>query len=139
VTTPLTVEFDFHFERRGRGARKELEAGQARPPVPGGRVPRVAKLMALAIRFDALLRQGAVASYSELGRLGHVTHARVSQVMSLLYLAPDIQEQILFLPRVQGGRDPIFLYQLMPIAAVIDWRKQRRMWNLLRGASAPAH
>jgi hypothetical protein len=87
--------------------------------------------MALAIRFDALLRAGEVASYAELARLGHVTAARVSQVMALLHLAPDIQEEVLFLPRTVSGRDPVHLAQLLPIAAAADWRRQRRMWRQL--------
>jgi len=53
--------------------------------------------------------------------------------MNLLMLAPDIQEEILCLPRVTGGRDLIHLRQLQPIALVPDWRKQRRLWiDLLR-------
>ncbi len=51
--------------------------------------------------------------------------------MNLRMLAPDIQEAILFLPRTETGRDPIHVRQLQPIALVPDWRKQRRMWNLL--------
>jgi hypothetical protein len=131
MTTPLTVECDIHIERRGHGARKELEATGPPPPAPTGRVPRVAKLMALAIRFEGLLRSGAVTSYAELARLGHVSIARVSQVMSLLYLAPDIQEEALFLPRLERGRDPIILRDILPIAAELEWRKQRRMWQAL--------
>lgn len=102
-----------------------------RPPV-GGRIPRVARLMVLALRLDRLLRDGVVADYAELARLGHVTRARVSQVMSLLYLAPDLQEAVLFLPRTEGGRDPIPLWRLQPIASTLDWRKQRRLWAALR-------
>jgi hypothetical protein len=64
-----------------------------------------------------------------------VTHARISQIMNLLYLAPDIQEHILFLPRTTGGRDPIHLRQLQPIAAALDWRKQRRLWQALQASS----
>jgi len=60
-----------------------------------------------------------------------VTRARVCQIMSLLHLAPDIQEALLFLPRTQRGRDPIILADLLPIAAAIDWRKQRRLWRQL--------
>ncbi len=36
-----------------------------------------------------------IAIYAELARLGHVTHARISQLMNLLYQAPDLQEAIL--------------------------------------------
>jgi len=46
-------------------------------------------------------------------------------------LAPDIQEEILFLPRTLQGRDPIQLRQLLPIAVVPDWRKQRVRWKEL--------
>jgi hypothetical protein len=94
--------------------------------------------MALAIRFEGLLRDGVVSGYAELARLGHVTRARVTQVMNLLHLAPDIQEQILFLPRVERGRDPLVLRDLQPIAATADWRKQRRMWaELTAGCERP--
>jgi hypothetical protein len=123
----LTVSGMIHFDRRGKGGRKELRAGPA-PAAAPGRVPRVARLMALAIRFDRLIREGVVADFTELARLGHVTRARVSQVMSLLHLAPDIQEQLLFLPRVERGRDPIILRDLLPIAAVPDWKAQRTRW-----------
>ncbi|OWK39870.1 hypothetical protein [Fimbriiglobus ruber] len=130
MTTP-TIECDVHFNRRGRGGRKVLAAGAAPSSPPPGRVPRVAKLMALAIRFDGLVRDGAVGSYAELARLGQVTRARVTQIMNLLHLAPDIQEAILFLPRVERGRDRIVLRDLQPVAAVLDWREQRERWNAL--------
>jgi hypothetical protein len=133
---PLTVETDFHFERRGRGSRRVLEPGTAAvTDRPAGRLPRITRLMALAIRFDELIRAGEVADYADLARLGHVTRARVTQIMNLLMLAPDIQEEILFLPRVTAGRDPIHLRQLQPIALVPDWRKQRKLWSGLRSRS----
>jgi hypothetical protein len=136
MTTALTIECDIHFDRKGRGSRKVLENGP-RPhrPTEPGRVPRVARLMALAIRFEQMLRDGVVESYTELGALGHVTRARVSQIMNLLNLAPDIQEALLHLPRTVQGRDPIILRQLQPIASVPDWQKQRRMWRELQQAS----
>jgi hypothetical protein len=61
--------------------------------------------------------------------------------MNLVNLAPDIQEALLFLPRTVRGRDPIHLRMLQPIAGVIDWKKQRRMWRDLvatRGVATPA-
>jgi len=88
--------------------------------------------MALAIRFDGLVRSGTVADYAELAELGHVSRARISQVMNLQLLAPDIQEQILFLPRTRNGRDPIRLAWLQPIALRPDWGRQRRLWRELQ-------
>jgi len=136
--TTLTIECDIHFDRKGRGSRKVLENGpRPQRPTEPGRVPRAARLMALAIRFERLLREGVFESYTELAALGHVTRARVSQIMNLLNLAPDIQEQLLFLPRTQRGRDPIHLRQLQPIAGTPDWRKQRRLWGELQQTCSP--
>jgi hypothetical protein len=121
---------EVHFEARGRG-RKELEVGASPSKMVLGRVPRVSRLLALAHRLEQLLRTGVVKDYTEAARLGHVTRARISQIMSLLYLAPDIQEMILFLPRIERGRDPVVLHELLPIAGAPDWAKQRRLWRRL--------
>ncbi len=123
----LTVERSFHLVK-GQHSRNEIREGQP-PEVPAGRLPRVAKLMALAIRFDQLIRDGIVVDQAELARVGHVTRARLTQIMNLLNLAPDIQEQILKLPPIVKGCDSVTERDLRPIAAVADWSKQRRVWN----------
>ncbi len=129
----IKVETAVHF-KSGRQSRKEIQEGEAPARMPP-RVPRVAKLMALAIRFEGLVNGGVVADYAELARLGHVTRARMSQIMNLLSLAPDIQEAILFLEPVERGKDPITERDLRLIVAIADWKKQRRMWRVLQGHS----
>ncbi len=134
----LTTTGTIHFARARRG-RKELRHGEAPPPPPPivfGRMPRIARLMALAIRMRRMIDGGEVRDYAELARLGHVTRARMTQIMNVLNLAPDIQEEILFLPPIQSGRDPIRELQLRPITAVPDWRKQRQMWRELAAGVA---
>jgi len=126
----LTVEYRVHFEI-GRKSRKKLAVGDA-PPDPDtlvepGRVPRISRLMALAIRLERLLNEGVARDYADLARLGSVTRARLTQIMNLTLLAPDIQEKLLHLPRTLHGRDPIAEPQLRAIAAIPDWRKQRRI------------
>lgn len=128
---PLTIERETQFHTRGPGRRKALADEVATPAAPTGRVPRLARLMALAVRFEQLIQAGEVADYADLARLGHVSRARITQIMNLRLLAPDIQEQILFLPRIERGRAPLVLSQLQRIALVPDWRKQRRMWREL--------
>jgi len=131
MTRGITITSAVHF-RHGRGRRKVLERGEApAAAVEPGSVPRVSRLMALALRLQRLVQTGEVADYADLARLGHVTRARVTQIMNLLNLAPDIQEELLFLPRTVKGRDPIRERHLRPIAAVLAWRKQRRMWSEL--------
>lgn len=85
--------------------------------------------MALAIHFDELLRTGQVESQAELSRLGQVTRPRLTQIMNLLCLAPDIQEEILFLPPTEQGRDAVSERDLRPIAATPNWDEQRRTWR----------
>ena len=69
---------------------------------------------------------------TELARLMHVTQPRITQVMQLLHLAPDIQEELLFLPPIERGRDPVTEKHLHRIVAEPDWRKQRAMWSQLK-------
>ena len=131
----LKVTRKFHVARRYHG-RKQLRDGAA-SDVPAGRIPRIARLMALAIRCDQLIRGGIIANQSELADFGHITTARMTQIMTLLNLAPDIQERILFLPRIEHGRDVVKETDIRPIAATLDWRKQRRMWaELCQGTSS---
>ena len=104
-------------------------ARRAAVPAPQvGRIPRAARLMALAIKLDGMLRDGSVRTQAELAAVAHVTRARVTQIMNLLHLAPDIQEAILHLPPVTRGRDPITEGDMRPIAANVGWEGQRAAW-----------
>ena len=88
-------------------------------------IPRVARLMALAIRFEGLVREEAVRDYAQLAQLGGVTRARMTQITKLLQLAPDLQEQILFLPEIKRLNER----NLRAIVHQLDWRKQRKMFQ----------
>ena len=138
MTTPLTIACSLPPFQRGYGQRRREHARrvQRRPTLAVGRVPRLSRLMALALRMDELVRTGVVADYAELARLGHLSRARISQILNLLNLAPDIQEALLFLPRTQRGRDPVILRDVQPIAAVLDWASQRRLWAKLHHQTA---
>ena len=113
--------------RLGQKGRKKKAIGK--PAVE--RVPRVARLMALAIRFDQLIRDGVVADQAELARLGHVTRARLTQIINLLCLAPDIQEALLFLAQTRRGRDLVTERSLRPLTRM-QWNKQREAWKRVR-------
>lgn len=134
----LMLTKKIHFSMANKGKR-EIKPGPA--PVndtPDGRVPRIARLMALAIKFDRLIGEGAVRDQAQLAELGHITRARVTQIMNLLHLAPDIQEAILHLPRITSGRDPITERDLRPICSEPRWAEQRRRWGQLTASAAIA-
>ena len=137
MSTPMTIEATIEFHRGSKGRKLLRSATEfGTEPFPeSGRVPRIARLLALAIRFDGLVQAGTVKNYADLANMGHVTRARVSQILSLVHLAPDIQEAILFLPRTQRGRDRVILSDVMPIAMELDWKRQRRAWRRLVGTA----
>lgn len=123
IKEPLQFERQYHIEKPCR--RKP-------PKQPEGRIPRISRLMALAIHLDGLVKSGKVRDQAELARAGHVTRARVTQIMNFLNLAPDIQEEILFLPKTVRGRDPIRERHIRPVSAEFLWEKQREMWLRLK-------
>jgi len=93
--------------------------------------------MALAVRFEDKLQQGQVRDMAQLARYGHVSRARLSQIMNLRLLAPDIQEQILQLPRTTKGRAPLKYQDVAPILQTPDWKRQRQEWASLVAATLP--
>ena len=102
-----------------------LRPAKSQPVVVGASIPRIARLMALAIRFEGLVKEGTIRDYADLARRGHVTRARMTQIMKLLHLAPDLQEQILFLPPIEGLNER----DLRSIVRQTDWAEQRRMFH----------
>jgi hypothetical protein len=92
-----------------------------------GRVPRISRLMALALRLNEMLRDGTVGSNADLARVGNVTRSRIRQIINLLDLAPDLQEQLLFLPLTANGHDAITERELRRITTEPDWERQRTL------------
>ena len=98
---------------------------------PGERIPRVARVLALAHHWRGLIRSGTVRDQADLARLIGVSRARVTQVMNLLWLAPDIQRQVLTLLCTAEGRDRLNQRDLMALAAEARWPEQRIKWREL--------
>src|SRR3954453_7084388 len=113
-----------------------------RPGVPAregkrlsrARLPRISRLLALALRFERLVDEGVVRNYRELAEVGHVSRPRLSQIMQLTQLAPEIQEQVLFLPPTLEGPDRMFERQVRLIARVVDWEKQKELFRAFQDA-----
>ena len=129
MNSKLTVNRSFHVQTRRNGS-KSLADGKA-PTKPQGRIPRITRLLALAHRCRDLVRDGVIINQSELAHYGQISTTRMSQIMWLDNLAPDIQEQILALPRTVQGRDAILEREVRRIAKTHDWAKQRKMWTRL--------
>ena len=96
-----------------------------------GRLPRVTQVLALALWFQDMIATDKARNYEELAKRAGVTAERLSQMMKLLWLAPAIQEQILYLPSCLG-RYPLTECAVRRIAVKWSWPEQLKAWNELR-------
>ena len=121
----VSYAVDFRVGKSSDRLSSDVQAGVS--------IPRIARLMALAIRFEGLVREGTIRDYADLALRGHVTRARITQIMKLLDLAPDIQEEILFLPLIRNLNER----NLREIVSRVDWTVQRRMFHkIIRAATS---
>jgi hypothetical protein len=95
------------------------------------RYPRIVQVVALAIHFQDMLERGEVRNHADLARLGCISRERMSQIMMLAWLAPDIQQQVLGLPKTPGGRFPLSETTLRSIARLPAWEEQEMQWETL--------
>ena len=98
---------------------------------PADRPARVTCLLALAHKFEELVRSGEIKDYADLARLGRVSRARMSQIVKLLMLAPSIQEYILWLPPRRAGKEGITERDLRKVVREARWDRQRVLFDRL--------
>ncbi|HEX3818810.1 MAG TPA: hypothetical protein VHW45_00675 [Candidatus Sulfotelmatobacter sp.] len=123
------VRYAADFGNHGDGLKRK-EATRPLQERDSTTVPRIARLMALAIRLDGLIRERHVRDYAQLAGLGGVTRARMSQIMNLLHLASDLQERILFLDSSSALNER----KLREVVNQIQWDEQRRRFGRLIAA-----
>ena len=124
VTMELTLTPP--HRRRIKADDPSPEPVQTKAP---NRVPRITRLMALAIKFQDMVDRGEVCDYADLARLGHVSRARMTQIMNLLHLTPDIQEQLINLRTSNGSGRTLCERHLRKLAGLTDWSEQRKFWK----------
>ncbi len=120
--------------RQPRSTYKVTFHGAVRSPrEPVGRVPRVARMLALAHKIDGMISRGQLEDLAHAARSFKLTRARVTQITNLLLLAPEIQTEILDLPNITHGRDPVSERQLRRVVAEVDWNRQLARWREIHG------
>ena len=137
TTAPETLEDgSIHVEVTlpVRPRRQECAKGGQPDQVAGAgsslRIPRITRLMALAIKFETMIECGEVRDYADLARLGYVTRARITQIMNLLNLAPNIQEELLSIEAAARTSER----NIRCLASLVEWKEQRQRWNGLKAA-----
>ncbi|MBS2017480.1 MAG: hypothetical protein JST00_31650 [Deltaproteobacteria bacterium] len=132
---PDEIELEVPLFRRGGGPAKTRFVDA---PVPGPmkRSLRAAQMLSLAYRMDRLIESGAVRDRAEMARVTGFDDSRISQIMNLMWLAPDIQESVL-LAEIGDGRDWVTAKELLPISRCPSWEEQRRQFECLLSSGSP--
>ncbi|MCX7805855.1 MAG: hypothetical protein N3A38_11790 [Planctomycetota bacterium] len=103
-----------------------------KPPEPPRepRTPPVVEMLRKALAWRRELDSGAVATQADIARREGLTRARVTQVLMLVRLAPEIQEKVLTLPPT-AGRHAISERLLRPLTMVEDQNHQLQVFATL--------
>lgn len=126
LETDIGLQVETVLSRPARG-RRQVAAPRRHIEQAGPRLPRITRLMALAIKFQDMVDSGEVGDFADLASLGYVTRARITQIMNLLLLAPDIQEEILM--NLTGGLSE---RHVRVVLKYVEWDRQRRALKLWR-------
>ena len=124
----IQVEVTLPLRHRHRESGQNGATDSVSKPASVPHVPRITRLMALAIKFQDIVDCGEVRDYADLARLGYVSRARITQIMNLLNLAPNIQELLLFLPPARDPRAEISEPLLRKLCTETAWDMQRQAW-----------
>lgn len=120
----MSTAIEVPFVRTKRGKADAFTSQATKPPEPL-RPTRVARMLALAHTMQGLLDRGEVTGYGDLATIAGITRARVSQLLDLTRLAPDLQEAVLFEDN-QRGRGAITERSLRAVVRIASWDEQRR-------------
>jgi|SRR5277367_735958 len=117
------------FSLRGHAQRRVEESNPQTTTVQDtGRLPRITEMLAMAHWFEEMIRSGEAKDYADVARLTCLCRERVSQIVRLVDLAPEIQLEVLYLQPVRGRAYPVSESAMRKIANTLDWNQQRRQW-----------
>jgi len=135
---PLQTMTAFIYRLR-RGREIKLSAAPPVPPEPPALKPiPLALLLAQAHQMQKTIEEGGCGNRADLARQLGLTRARLTQILNLLLLAPEIQEEILCM-EAAGKRAAIAEHQLRPIIQADDWSQQLRLWRALKATDEKVH
>ena len=132
----ILVEVMLPVRRRRPDASARGGLGLSSKPASRPKIPRITRLMALAIKFQDMLDSGDVRDCADIARLGYVSRARLTQIMNLRHLAPDIQTSLL--NDRDGRHAPLTTTErdLREVSRMVLWADQRQVLSRIHEPAA---
>ena len=115
------------LHRVSRSHEKTFVEEPPAPRVPVRRPARVAIALALAHKIEEAIQRGVARDRADVARRMGLTRARITQLLDLALLAPDLQDQVLALESVDGI-EPKSERTLRSVAYAGPWAQQRVQW-----------
>jgi hypothetical protein len=128
----LSIEYKVNFSN-GNGKQKARKP-PAKPKNITRKIPRISKLLALAHHLQDLIEKGIIRDYADIARLAGLSRARVTQILNLTLLAPQIQEEIIFAAAIKPGPDYMKEHTLRMILKTSLWEEQLKIWGKLKAS-----
>lgn len=123
--TTTIVTGSLHRVQRRHAKRFVAE----RPAIePVRRPARIALTLALAHSIERMISERRVVDQAEVARRLGLTRARITHLVRLTFLAPDLQERVLDMEAVDGC-EPLSERALRQIANLLSWQAQRLSWS----------
>ncbi len=135
VGQDIVIVGTFH---RVRKTRVHLQTEAKPVTVQAPKILRAARMLAVAHTLSARLGVGEFTDFTDMAQRFGLSRARITQLVNLTFLAPDIQEEILWM-RSPVGDDRITEHELRTIAAQGVWEVQRQLWKKLKERSSRAN
>ena len=98
---------------------------------PEHRPARIARLLAEAHHIQQAIQHNKYTNQAEAARRLGLTRSRVTQLLSLTFLAPDIQDDLLQLKAV-NQKEPVTEREVRDLCRHVFWAKQRALWQDLK-------
>ncbi len=132
----LSVEYKVDFGT-GNGKQNIRKDATKKKRKSSPKLPHVTRLLALAHHLQGLVDKGVVGDYADIARLSNLTRARLSQIMNLTLLAPQIQEEILYFKYYSPLSNDLKEQTLRVVLKSPVWKEQIRRWKRSKESSCP--
>lgn len=122
-----------------KSSARARRAASAKTRVPRRYPARIARQVALAFALRRRVESGEFDDFASMARALGFTRARITQLMDLLLIAPEVLEEILFL-ELPAGAQPVSERALREaLCRSVEWREQRRVWEGLKAGFDASH